>query len=187
LAPGRDTATFHRLAEDEQIDVVGHRVTAQPAADQSTDLAVQKSEDWLLVRGTRARTGWLLESFVDLNPPIEVAQYREGRRIRAWFEIHRVEDDGIERRWYLWATIRELAGLPYDFDEIRVFVWNPRADRYETSYRERNLIGFYPLEVGKRETPEGSSPTFRLHLEDEKGDRFERNYYMVGSQVMVQR
>ena len=125
----------------------------------------------------------MLEPFANLNPPFEVGQYREGLRIRAWFVIHRELDDGIERPWYLWATMRRAAGLPYDFDEIRVFVWNPNRDRYETSYRERNLIGFYPIRVGSRETPRGPSPTFALPVEDETGNRFEKQYVMGGRLV----
>jgi hypothetical protein len=73
--------------------------------------------------------------------------------------------------------------LPYDFDEIRVFVWNPNQDRYETSYRERNLIGFYPIRVGSRETPRGLSPSFVLPVEDETGRRFEKQYVMAGRVV----
>jgi hypothetical protein len=164
-------------------EVLAHRVTGlatvrQTEAEESaaeseeeapapTTLAVETLEDWLLVRGAGKRTGWLPESLADMNPPVEVAQFREGLRIRAWFVLHREMDDGIERPWYLWATMRRVAGLPYDFDEIRVFVWNPNRDRYETSYRERNLIGFYPIRVGSRET----------------GRRFEKQYVMAGRVV----
>ncbi|MBI3933285.1 MAG: SH3 domain-containing protein [Acidobacteria bacterium] len=198
LDPGRHTQVFYQLAEGEQAKVVGHRAAprngasgAAPAGTASPvgemELSARNNEDWLLVRAARGRTGWLLEGSADMNPPIEVAQYREGLRIRAWFEIHRELDKGEEHSWYLWATTRRLAGLPYDYDEIRVFVWNPRASRYETSYRERNLTGFYPIVVGSRETPEGESPTFQLQLEDANGERFQKEYFMLGRQVRVQR
>lgn len=198
LEPGRTAQVFYRLAAGEPADVVAHRVAQQPARPESpsaggapspgpAELRVRENEDWLLVRASRGRTGWLLETFVDMNLPLEIAQYSEGLRIRAWFVLHREQDEGQERLWYLWATIRPPAGLPYDFDEIRIFVWNPISDRYETSYRERHLIGFYPLQVGSRETPEGPSPTFRLQLENAQGERLEKNYFMVGRQVRVQR
>jgi Bacterial SH3 domain len=198
LKPGRDTQVFYQLEEGEQAEVVGHRAAPRNASsgsatsevdtsDGAVELSTQKNEDWLLVRASQGRSGWLLESAADMNPPIEVAQFREGLRIRAWFEIYRELDHGEEHGWYLWATIRRLAGLPYDFDEIRVFVWNPRASRYETSYRERNLIGTYPIEVGSRKTPDGTSPTFRLQLEDSSGKRFEKNYVMLGRQVRIER
>ena len=89
----------------------------------------------------------------------------------------------MERPWYLWATISRVAGLPYDFDAIRVFVWDPNRDRYETSYRERNLIGFYQIRVGSQETPRGLSPSFVLPVEDETGRRFEKQYVMAGRVV----
>ncbi len=192
LEPDRDSETFYGFAEGGEAEVLAHRVavrsTARRAATEdaasaeaaisAAEVAVQTLEDWLLVRGSKGRTGWMLESLADMNPPFEVAQYREGLRIRAWFVIHSEMDDGIDRPWYLWATIRRLAGLPYDFDEIRVFVWNPNRDRYETPYRERNLIGFYPIQVGSRQTPRGPSPTFTLHVEDETGKRLEKHYVM---------
>ena len=199
LEPGRDTETFYHFPEREVVEVLAHRVAdgvpARPtgagngaSAFEAEDLppaelAVQTLEDWLLVRAAGRKVGWLLESSVEMNPPVEVAQYREGLRIRAWFVIHREMDDGVERPWYLWATIRRVAGLPYDFDEIRVFVWNPNRDRYETSYRERNLIGFYPIRVGTQDTPRGPSPAFALPVEDETGKRFEKNYVLAGRLV----
>lgn len=185
LTPGRDTLTFYQLAADEHVDVLQHsvvpRAVSSSAAGQSQD-----SEDWLLVRAENERAGWLLEGSVDLDPPLEVARYREGQRIRAWFVINKEEDDGEEHAWYLWATVRRLEGLPYDFEEIRVFVWNPRANRYETSYRERGLTGHFPIETGMRETPDGPTPTFRLHLEDRNGQRREKDYYMAGRLVRSQ-
>lgn len=198
LKPDRDSETFYRFAEGGEAEVLAHRVavrsTARRAATQddssteeaaasAAEVAVQTFEDWLLVRDSEARTGWMLESFADMNPPFEVAQYREGLRIRAWFVIHSEMDEGIKRPWYLWATIRRLAGLPYDFDEIRVFVWNPNRDRYETSYRERNLIGIYPIQVGSRPTPRGPSPTFTLRVEDETGKHLAKHYVMEARRV----
>jgi len=199
LAPGRDRETFYRLPEAEVVEVLGHGVAgfatarrtvagSEPSESEAEDpppaeVAVQTFEDWLLVRAPGGKTGWLLESFVDMNPPVEIAQYREGLRIRAWFVLHREVDDGVERPWYLWTTVRRVAGLPYDFDEVRVFVWNPNRDRYETSYRERNLIGFYPIRVGTQETPRGLSPSFGLPVEDESGRRFEKKYVMAGRLV----
>jgi SH3-like domain-containing protein len=198
LEPHRESETFYQFAEGHQVDVLAHRVAERGAPldaapeDGDSDgadspppaqIAVRTPEDWLLVRDSEGNTGWMLERLADMNPPFDVGQYREGLRIRAWFVLHREIDDGIERPWYLWATIRRLAGLPYDFDEIRVFVWNPNRDRYETSYRERNLIGFYPIEVSRLDKPGGSMPVFKVHVEDESGKRLEKSYVMEGRLV----
>ncbi|MBI3895238.1 MAG: hypothetical protein HY313_04850 [Acidobacteria bacterium] len=195
LEPRRDSETFYQLAEGEEAEALEHRAVEKSPAypndssasyqsgegESGASLTVEEAEDWFLIRATEGRAGWVLESAFDMNVPIEVAQYREGLRIRAWFILR--QEQGGERPWYLWTTIRRVAGLPYDFDEIRVFVWNPAKSRYETAYRERNLIGFYPIEIGKQETPSGPAPTFRLQLEDPTGKRFWKNYILVGRQV----
>lgn len=199
LEPLRGSETFYGLPERAEVEVLAHRVEERaPAARVNPDnppseseagdgppagLAVQALDDWFLVRASGGKAGWVFESLLDMNVPVEVARYREGLRIRAWFVIYREMDEGVEHPWYLWATIRPVAGLPFDFDEIRVFVWDPVRDRYETSYRERNLIGFYPIQVGSQETPRGPAPSFRLQREDETGKRFQKNYVMVGRTV----
>jgi hypothetical protein len=196
--PGRTTQTFYQLGEGEQVDVVRHRVAPRgapaapsppdaPTPGDELDAPAKDSEDWLLVRGTRGRAGWLLETAADPNLPIEIAQYSEGLRIRAWFEIYREQDGGKPHPWYLWATVRNLAGVPYDFDEIRVFVWDPKSSRYETSYRERNLTGYYPIVVGSRQTPDGDSPTFHFGVKNSSGERVDRKYFMLGRQVRLER
>ena len=199
LEPSRHSETFDRLAEGEEVDVVAHRVSertpnssaqkkfspakADSRTGESARVEIGESDDWLLVRGVGQQAGWVLESSLDMNVPMEIAQYNEGLRIRAWFVLYTEQDKSGEHPWYLWATIRPRRGLPFDYDEIRVFVWNPRNSRYETSYRERNLIGFYPIQVGTRQTPSGPSPTFSLQLEDETGERFQKNYSMAGRLV----
>ena len=197
--PRRDSETFYRLPEGEEVEVLAHRVVdrASPAGHREenasaesesndeapVELEIQAHEDWFLVRASGGKAGWLLENLMDMNLPVEIARYREGLRIRAWFVIHREMDEGVERPWYLWATIRPVTGLPFDFDEIRVFVWNPARSRYETSYRERNLIGFYPIQAESQEASGSGVPAFRLQLEDETGKRFQRNYVMAGRLV----
>jgi hypothetical protein len=199
LDPHRDSEQFYHLPEGEEVEVLAHRVAERAPATRvnpgnppseselggqpPAELAVQALEDWLLVRASRGRAGWLLENLLDMNVPVEVARYREGLGIRAWFVIYREMDEGVEHPWYLWATIRTVAGLPMDFDEVRVFVWDPGRDRYETAYRERNLIGFYPVQVGSQETPRGPAPWFGLQLEDETGKRLQKNYVMAGRTV----
>jgi hypothetical protein len=39
------------------------------------------------------------------------------------------------------------SGLPYDFDQVRVFLWNAKKHRYETAFRERNVEGFLPVTI----------------------------------------
>jgi len=193
-----DSDTFYRLSEGEQAEILSHRVaerTERPSNGKRTEqeaesaqgalpqVEVKGNEDWFLVRGSAGRSGWLRESNLDVSPPIEIARYNEGLRIRAWFEIYKEQDEGEVHPWYLWATIHPRPGLPFDYDEIRVFVWDPGKSRYETSYRERNLIGFYPIEVNTVETRSGPSPAFSLQVEDPSGKRFKKSYVMQGRLV----
>ena len=53
-------------------------------------------------------------------------------------------------------------GLPYDFDEVRVFTWDVRHHRYGTAYIERNLSGYFPVTVSQQDFPDGPEPVFTI-------------------------
>ena len=68
-------------------------------------------------------------------------------------------------------------GLPYDFDQIRVFTWNVRKHRYETAYREHGLDGVLPVTVTQENfDKEGTLPVFILRVKDDAGNVTERKY-----------
>ncbi|MGH9568842.1 MAG: hypothetical protein ACRD4F_04350, partial [Candidatus Angelobacter sp.] len=59
-------------------------------------------------------------------------------------------------------------GMPYDFNQIRIFTWNLRRHRYETAYREHDMNGVLPVTLGEQDFgSEGKLRTFLLQL---KGD-----------------
>lgn len=138
-------------------------------------------EDWFLVRG-KNKAGWALAHMIDMAIPDNVAQYAEGKPISAWRVLNEVVSDDQNKAQYIWATSDE-AGLPYDFTGIRVFVWNMRHHRYETSYRERNLRGVYPLTVGKTQLKIGEVPTFTVTTLDGAGNRVSREFVLLGNIV----
>ena len=139
-------------------------------------------EDWWLVRDAQNRVGWVLARMVDLDVPLEVAQYAEGQRFVAFFVLNEVQDATTRRnRQESFAVSvrphRPHDGLPYDYDQIRVFTWNVKKHRYETAYREHGLNGVLPVTVTNENfDKEGTLPVFILRVKDDLGNVSERKY-----------
>jgi len=200
LTPGRETEHLYQLSAGAKVSVL-KRATAEKQA--GTALTPAKSgkvpearasgmkassgpvlEDWWLVRDTQDRVGWVLARMVDLDVPLEVAQYAEGQRFVAFFVLNQVQDPGKEGNdkkvsQYLCAITEPHDGLPYDYDQIRVFTWNVRKHRYETAYREHGLSGVLPVTVTNENFDrEGTLPVFILRVKDDNGNVSERKYKM---------
>src|SRR5580658_7055390 len=78
---------------------------------------------------------------------------------------------------YLCVITEPHDGLPYDYDQIRVFTWNVKKHRYETAYREHGLNGVLPVTVTNESfDKEGVLPVFILHVKDDSGNISERKY-----------
>ena len=141
-------------------------------------------EDWWLVRDSRKRVGWMLGRMIDVEVPLEVAQYAEGQRIVASHVLNEVPEHGSSGDklvpQYLVLMSENKDGMPFDFNQARVFTWNQKRDRYETAYRER-LTGQLPFRAGKEE----GNPFFVLRVLDPDGKVVERKYRMNG--VMVRK
>ncbi|MFZ3340677.1 MAG: SH3 domain-containing protein, partial [Terriglobales bacterium] len=133
-------------------------------------------EDWYLVRDSHGRVGWVLARMVDLDVPLDVAQYAEGQRIVAFFALDEVEDGDKKVPQYLMVLTEPKDGLPFDFNQFRVFTWNVRRHRYETAYRER-IEGVLPVTVAKEDFgKEGVLPVFTIRALDEDGKTSDRKY-----------
>jgi hypothetical protein len=133
-------------------------------------------EDWWLVRDSHNRVGWVLGRMIDLDIPLDVAQYAEGQRIVAFFILNQVQDGDKKVAQYLTVLTEPKDGLPYDFNQIRVFTWNVRRHRYETAYRER-MEGVLPVTVSQGNfDKEGVLPVFAIRVEDDKGNITEKKY-----------
>ncbi len=134
-------------------------------------------EDWWLIRDPQGRAGWLLARMVDLDVPLEIAQYAEGQRFIAFFVLNEVQDDDKKVPQYLALLSESKDGQPFDFDKVHVFTWNVKRHRYETAYRERNLNGFLPVTVTHEDFgKEGNLPVFTLRVKDDTGNMVERKY-----------
>jgi hypothetical protein len=131
-------------------------------------------EDWSLVRTKDGKAGWVLTRMLVMAIPDEVAQYAEGARITSYFPLAEVNDEGQIKHHWLWTTRRNDA-VPYHFDSFRVFTYVLKRHRYETAYIERNIEGYYPVEV----TP-GSLPKFSLVLRGADGQLYKKTWVLEG-------
>ena len=180
LRPGRATETFYRLAEGDKLQLIERATLPKPlpagaapvkAVDAQGVEAVLPiaMEDWWLARDAKGRAGWLLSHYVDVDAPDSVAKYSEGQRIVGAYELTIVHDDGAEQDnkdipIYLTVLSPYTAGLPYDFDQVRVFTWNLKMHRYETAYREKNIEGYLPVSVRMEKDPYGKSAMAQTSL-----------------------
>lgn len=196
VLPGRKTGYLYLLNEKTKVELLQRQSVDRNApplqlkdekkdaddtpdedkvnTDSTAPAAVR--EDWWLVRDEQKRVGWVLGRALYLDVPEEIAQYSEGQRIVAGFPLDEVQDGDKKVAEYLVLFTDNRDGLPYDFNQARVFTWNARKHRYETAYRERDLNGVLPVTLGRQDfEKEGNLRTFTLRVKDDSNVR-ERNY-----------
>ncbi len=192
VEPGRDTEHLYQISAGEKLALLKRGTAEKPgavappshsAASGGNQNGQDKKpapvmEDWWLVRDSHSRVGWVLARMIDLDVPLDVAQYAEGQRIVAFFVLNEVQDGDKKVAQYLTVLTEPKDGLPFDFNQIRVFTWNVRRHRYETAYRER-MEGVLPVTVAQENfDKEGVLPTFVIRVRDgdDAGKVSERKY-----------
>ncbi len=193
ITPGRETEHLYQLATGAKVSIL-KRATAEkqlagapPERREVSQVGRSETkiptgpvlEDWWLVRDESGRVGWVLARMVDVDVPLDIGQYAEGQRFVAFFVLNEVADGDKKVPQYLCMLTDPHDGLPYDFDQIRVFTWNVRKHRYETAYREHGLNGVLPVTVAQENfDKEGILPVFTVHVRDDDGNISERKYKM---------
>jgi SH3-like domain-containing protein len=183
VEPGRDTEHLYQLNQGAKLSLLRRSIAAKPGAFIKPKPSAKPDEkpqpvleDWWLVREAGGRVGWLLGRMIDVDVPLEVAQYAEGQRIVASFLLNEVIDEDKKVPQFLLLFTEPRDGLPFDYNQARVFTWNVKRDRYETAYRER-LTGVLPVAVGRENFgQEGELPFFTLRVKDADGNVKEKKY-----------
>jgi hypothetical protein len=147
-------------------------------------------DSWSLIRVAGGQAGWALTRALMMAVPDDVARYAEGHRIVSYFSVGEVRDGEDNKKYWLWTT--SASQQPFDFDSFRVFIWNIRKHRYETSYIERNLKGYSPVlvkEVGYPDPAQRGHTAkftgFSVCVEKADGKRYRREYAMLGTAVRL--
>ena len=195
IAPGRETDRFFRLAEGDKLSLLSRAIVAKPvppgavvakaaaaeAGKAESDAAAPVLEDWWLARDAKGDTGWIYSHLIDVDAPDALTRYAEGQRIVGAYVLAKVDDpdSGMLNNGVTVTSIPEYvtvlspykAGLPYDFNQVRVFTWNVKKHRYETAFREHDVAGYLPVTIASKTDPYGHSadsavplPTFSYRI-----------------------
>jgi hypothetical protein len=183
LKPGRDAERFYLLAGNSKVQLLARASVSKPASGQAAKPPVPKPagaqvpgqpeaeapllEDWWLVRDGQGHAGWLLAGRMDVDVPDEIATYAEGQRYVGAYVLNKVFDPEAatpnhEVPQYVTVLSPPKSGLPFDFDQVRVFTWNIRHHRYETAFRIHPIQGYLPVRVTTASA--GGAPVFSFQI-----------------------
>jgi hypothetical protein len=187
VKPGRDTDRFYLLPENDKLQLLIRASVPKPAPPQGVLPAAHPAaksakskkeplpgepqipmEDWWLIRDSQGRVGWMLARRLDVDVPDGIAGYSEGQKIVGAYLLTKVYDSesSLPDKMvpeYVSVTNAYKDGLPYDFDQVRVFTWNVKKHRYETAYRQRNVQGYLPVIISETKGAQGQTlPQFSI-------------------------
>ena len=96
VEPGRDTEHLYQVSQGAKLSVM-KRAAVEKVLPGGAKPAMAKDakppmEDWWLVRDAQDHVGWVLARLIDIDVPLDVAQYAEGQRIVACFVLNEVKD-----------------------------------------------------------------------------------------------
>jgi SH3-like domain-containing protein len=182
-APGRQSDRFYLLPENDKLQLLARASVPKPEVPQARPLPAEKPakgaapsaplapdmEDYWLVRDKDGHAGWVRARTLEEDVPDAIAGLGEGQKIVGAYVLRTVSDPdanvpGGQVPEYVCVLSAWKDGLPYDFDQVRVFTWNVRKHRYETAYRERNIVGYLPVTIGEQAFGNQQEPVFSFRV-----------------------
>jgi SH3-like domain-containing protein len=159
-------AKAHKAIPEAAGTHAARKIEAAPEVKKTADEAAPAPpvmEDWWLVRDAQGHTGWVFGRMIDVDAPDSLTRYSEGQKFVGAYVLTTVHDEGAPTDQkdvpvYVAVMNSYKTGLPYDFDQVRVFTWSLQHHRYETAFREKNIEGYLPVTVTKMKDPYGRSP-----------------------------
>lgn len=126
-------------------------------------------EDYWLVRDSKGRTGWVRGSALAPDIPDSVLVLAPTKRMIGAYLFREVKDpkpDAPDHEMgdYVAVFAPYQAGLPYDFDEVRVFTYDAPGHQYETAYSVHHIEGFFPVKVGREKFGQDTDPVFSFRI-----------------------
>ena len=183
-APGRTSDRFYLLPENSKLQLLMRASVPRPEGAAAGAAAGEEDrhagetgeeesgrsgrsalEDYWLVRTSAGRVGWVRGRTLDEEVPDAIAGLAEGQKVVGAYVLRNVEDPGAnvpgnQVPEYVTVLAPWRDGLPFDFDQLRVFTWNVKKHRYETAYRERNIAGYLPVTVAQQTFGNQTEPVF---------------------------
>ena len=185
-APGRTSDRFYLLPENDKLQLLARASVPKPEPPQALPGPIEKPvnrakndappvplppnlEDYWLIRDSSGHVGWIRARTLDEDIPDAIAGLAEGQKIVGAYVLRKVNDPnanvpGNQVAEYVAVLSPWKDGLPYDFDQVRVFTWNTKKHRYETAYRERNLAGYLPVTVAEASPANDNTPAFSFRV-----------------------
>jgi len=181
-APGRDTPHYYLLPVNDKLDLIKRASVLKPEStmailEQRQEAQLDKHlppphppmEDYWLVRDSQGRTGWVRSSALTADVPNGIAVLGGSDRMIGGYLLRKVVDAGADTPdhqvgEYLTVLAPYQQGLPYDFNQVRVFTWNRMRHRYELAFREHDIEGFFPVKVSQQLVDHHVEPVFSFQV-----------------------
>lgn len=166
-APGRESDRFYLLHRNQKLELLRRASVPKPEAPgvSAKPGAPPDLEDYWLARDAAGHVGWVWGRTLDEDVPQDVELLAIGEKVLEARVLRTVTDPDSDRPnhevpEYVVALAPWKDGLPWDFDQLRVFTWNVRRHRWETAWRDHDLEGFLPITVSQQAFDGRTEPVF---------------------------